>query len=111
MKLSMQFRGDTIIPSLLPQNLPQKAKELGVSYPVGDLRKHFKILKGPFVSIVHGYPKLPTVGTNCLCDLPHTFHKQVINVSKHVFCHPIVGNFELSPEDKHLLSGQSIGII
>ena len=30
------------------------------------------------------------------CDLSHTFHKQVTNVSPACFCHPTVGNFDVS---------------
>ena len=33
-----------------------------------------------------------------LCDLSHTFHKQVTNVSPACFCHPTVGNFDVSPK-------------
>ena len=42
-KLSLLLRGDSEIPSLLPQILTQKAKEpsKGISYPVGDLCKRF----------------------------------------------------------------------
>ena len=32
-----------------------------------------------------------------LCDLLHTYHKQVTNVSPACFCHPTVGNFDVSP--------------
>ena len=31
------------------------------------------------------------------CDLLHTFHKQVTNVLPACFCHPTVGNFDVSP--------------
>ena len=31
------------------------------------------------------------------CDLWHTYHKQVTNVSPAWFCHPTVGNFDVSP--------------
>ena len=30
------------------------------------------------------------------CDLSHTFHKKVTNVSPTCFCHPTVGNFDVS---------------
>ena len=32
------------------------------------------------------------------CDLWHTFHKQVTNVSPACFCHRTVGNFDISPK-------------
>ena len=32
------------------------------------------------------------------CDLSHTFHKQVTNVSLACFCHPTVRNFDVSPK-------------
>ena len=31
------------------------------------------------------------------CDLSHTYHKQVTNVYLACFCHPTVGNFDVSP--------------
>ena len=31
------------------------------------------------------------------CNLSHTFHKQVTNVSQHVFCHSTVRYFDVSP--------------
>ena len=30
-------------------------------------------------------------------DLSHTYHKQVTKVSPACFCHPSVGNFDVSP--------------
>ena len=30
------------------------------------------------------------------CDLSHTYHKQVTNVSSACFCHPTVRNFDVS---------------
>ena len=30
------------------------------------------------------------------CDLSHTYHKQVTNVSPACFCHPTMGNFDVS---------------
>ena len=35
------------------------------------------------------------------CDLSHTFHKQVTNVSPECFCNPTVGNFDVSPKLYH----------
>ena len=32
------------------------------------------------------------------CDLSHTYHKQVTDVSPACFCHPTVGNFDISPK-------------
>ena len=32
------------------------------------------------------------------CDLSHTYHKQVTNVSPTCFCHPTVVNFDVSPK-------------
>ena len=38
------------------------------------------------------------------CDLFHTYHKQVTNVSPACFCHPTVGNFYVSPNSKDICS-------
>ena len=33
------------------------------------------------------------------CDMSHTFHKQVTNDSPVCFCHPTVGNIDVSPKE------------
>ena len=68
----------------------------GVSYPVGDLCRHFTKLTLSFAYTLHSYPILPTDGTNGFCDWWHTFHKQVTNVSQHVFVILLWGIF-MSP--------------
>ena len=71
------------------QNVTEPSK--GISYPVSDLCRRFTILTGPCAYTLHSSPIPPTDGTNSLCDLSHTFHKQVTNVSQHVFVIPLWG--------------------
>ena len=59
----------------------------GISYPVGVLCRRFTKLTGSCAytlkNIVIRYPQ--QMVQMAFCDLSHTFHKQVINVSKHFF--------------------------
>ena len=54
-----------------------------LSYPVGKLCRRFTKLTGPIHYIVIWYPQ--QMVQMAFCDLSHTFHKQVANVSHHVF--------------------------
>ena len=45
--------------------------------------------------IVIRYPK--QIVQMAFCDLSYTYHKQVTSVSPACFCHPTVGNFDVSP--------------
>ena len=40
------------------------------------------------------------------CDLSHTYHKQVTNVSPACFCHPTVWNVDVSPY-VHIFKGET----
>ena len=64
------------------QKLTQPSKE--ISYPVGDLCQHFTKLTGSSAYTLHSnlYPQ--KMVQMAFCDLSHTFHKQVTNVSRHV---------------------------
>ena len=64
------------------KNVTEPSK--GISYPVSDLCQCFTKLTGPPIHyIVILYPQ-PMVQMT-FCDLSHTFHKQVTNVSQCVF--------------------------
>ena len=63
------------------QNVTEPSK--GISYPVGDLCGHFTKLTGPRAYTLHS--KLQQMVQMAFCDLSHTFHKRVTNVSQHVF--------------------------
>ena len=66
------------------QNVTEPSK--GISYPVGDLCRHFTKIIGPCPYTLHSNQIYPQQMVQmAFCDLPHTFHKQVTNVSKHVF--------------------------
>ena len=71
----------------LTTNLSQNVTEpsMGISYPVGNLCQRFtkRFTKLPMHYIVIGYPQ--QMVQMAFCDLSHTFHKQVTNVSQHVF--------------------------
>ena len=45
------------------------------------------------------------------CDLSHTYHKQVTNVSLACFCHPTVGNFDVSPKGNKANSDERLGFL
>ena len=49
----------------------------------------------PIHYIVIRYPQQIVQMT--FCNLSHTFHKQVTNVSGACFCHPTVGNIDVTP--------------
>ena len=53
--------------------------------PVGDLCRRFTKLTGPCAHTLHSNPIPPIMVQAAFCDLLHTLHKQVTNVSKHVF--------------------------
>ena len=82
------------------QKLTQPSK--GISYPVGDLCRRFTKLTCPLPIhyLVIWYPK--QMVQMAFCDLSHTYHKQVTNVSPACFCHPTVGNFDVSPKQQNL---------
>ena len=65
------------------RNVTEPSKE--ISYQVGDLCQCFTKLTGPLPihHIIIRYPQLMVQMS--FCDLSHTFHKQVTNVSQHVF--------------------------
>ena len=80
-------------------NLSQRVTELRkrISHPVGDLSRCLTKLTGPSAYPIHSFLITPTNGTNGLCDLSHTFHRQITNVSPDCFCHPIVVNIDVFP--------------
>ena len=43
------------------------------------------------------------------CDLSHTYLKQVTNVSPACFCHPTLGDFDVSPKWQKPLPGRRTG--
>ena len=66
------------------QNVTEPSK--GISYPVGDLCRRFTKLTGPCSYTLHSNPIPPQQMVQmAFCDLSHTFHKQVTNVSQHFF--------------------------
>ena len=64
------------------QNVTEPSKE--ISYPVGDLSRSLTKLTGPCAYILHSNPIPQQMVQMAFCDLSHTFHKQVTNVSQHV---------------------------
>ena len=64
----------------LSTNLSQKLTQpsTGISYPVSDLCRHYTKLTLPSAYTLH-------IVQMAFYDLSHTFHKQVTNVSQHVF--------------------------
>ena len=83
----------------LTTNFSQKLTQpsQGISYLVGDLSRHFTKQSLPSIYyIVIRYAK--QMVQMAFCDLSHTYHKQVTNVSPACFCHPTVGNFYVSPK-------------
>ena len=68
--------------TIFSQNVTEPSK--GITYPGGDLCRHFTKLTGPCAyTLVIRYPQ--QMVQMAFCDLSHTFHKQVTNVSQHVF--------------------------
>ena len=65
------------------QNVTEPSK--GISYPVGDLCRHFTKLTGPCAYALHSNLIPPTDVQMAFCDLSHTFDQEVTNVSQHVF--------------------------
>ena len=54
-------------------------------YPVGDLPQSFTKLTGPCACTLHSNLIPQKMVQMAFCDLSHPFHKQVTNVSQHVF--------------------------
>ena len=72
----------------LTTNLSQKLTEPSevIRYPVSDLCRRLTKPTGPCAYTLHSNLIPPTDGTNGLLSiLSHTFHKQVTNVSQHIF--------------------------
>ena len=65
------------------QNVTEPSK--GISYLVGDLYRRFTRLTGPSFYTLHSNLIPQQMVQMAFCDLSHTFHKQVTNVSQHVF--------------------------
>ena len=84
----------------LSQKLTQPSK--GISYPVGDhcSDSQNRLCPLPIHYIVIRYPQ--QMVQMAFCDLLHTYHKQVANVSPACFCHPTVGNFDVSSKKSFL---------
>ena len=57
----------------------------GISYLVGDLHRCFTKLTWPSSCTLQSNPIPPHMVHMAFCDLSHTFHKQVTNISQHVF--------------------------
>ena len=74
------------------QKLTQPSK--GISYPVGDLCRRFTKRTLPSAIVIRFLQQMVQM---VFCDLSHTYHKQVTNVSLACCCHPTVGNFDVSP--------------
>ena len=58
---------------------------LPLTIPVGDLCRGFTKLARPSAHTLHSNLIPQQIVQMALCDLSHTFHKQVSNVSQHVF--------------------------
>ena len=87
-----------------PIYIPSKHKNdtepsKGISYPVGDLCHR------AYTS--HGNPIPQQILQMAFCDLSHTFHKQVTNVSRHVFVILLWGILT-SPRKRPCISGFDI---
>ena len=69
-----------------------------ITYPVGDLCRCFTKLTAPSAYTLHSNLTSPQQMVQmAFCDLSHTFHKMGTTVSPACFCHPSVGNFDVSP--------------
>ena len=87
------------------QNATEPSK--GISYLVGDLCRHFTKLTGPCAYTLHSNPILPTDATNGLLWLV-TYNSQTGHqYFPECFCHPTLGNFDISP-NKHKNTGSRI---
>ena len=76
----------------LMTNISQKVTEpyKGIIYPVGDLCRRFTNLTGPSAYTLLSNLIPPTIQM-AYRDILHTFHKQVTNVSLHVFVILLLG--------------------
>ena len=74
-------------PLFLTTNVSQMFPESSrpINYPVGDLNRLFRKLTGPCDYTLHSNPIPQQMLQNGLCGLFHMFHKQVPDVSQHVF--------------------------
>ena len=93
------FRGDIKILSLSPQTF-HKSSPNHLNGSVTELMTFADVSQNrlcplPIHYIVIRYPQ--RMVQMALCDLSHAYHKQVTNVSPACFCHPTVGNFDVSP--------------
>ena len=67
----------------LSQNVTEPSK--GISYSVGDLCQRFTKLTGLSAYTLHSNLIPQQMVQMAFCDLSHTIHKRVTNVSQHVF--------------------------
>ena len=72
------------------QNVTEPSK--GISYPFSDLCRRFTKLTGPSVYTLHSNLIPQQMVQMAFCDLSHTFHKQVTNVSS-MFLSSYCGEF------------------
>ena len=95
------LRGDIKILSQnsisLTTNFSQKLRQpsKGISYPVGDLCRYFTKQTGPSASTLQVIRYPQQIVQMTFCDLSHTYHKQVTNVSLACFGHSTAGNFDV----------------
>ena len=68
-----------------------------ISYPVTDLCRRFTKLTGPCAYTLHSNPIPPRDGTNGLSLLVAYISQTGHQCFPACFCHPIVGNFDVSP--------------
>ena len=64
MEAKVRHQNSLPLTTNFPQKLTQPSK--GISYPVGDLCRHFTKLTGPCAYTLHSKPIPPTDGTNGL---------------------------------------------
>ena len=95
---------DIKILTLKPQTFHKSSQtSKGITYPVGadiDVSQN-GLCPVPIHYIVIQYPQ--QMVQMAYCDLSHTYYKQVTNVSPACFCHPTLGNFDVSPYIKIIL--------
>ena len=89
------FMGDVPITTNFSQNVTEPSR--GISYPVDDLCRCFTKLTGPCAYTLHSNLIPSTDGTNGLLWLVAYISQTGHQCFQTRFCHPTVGNFEVSP--------------
>ena len=90
----MRYQNSLPLTTNFSQKLTQPSKGITQMVTFADVPQN-GLCPLPIHYIEIRYPK--QMGQMAFCDLSHTYHKQVTNISPACFCHPTVGNFDVSP--------------